>query len=70
MARLITINESKTVIKVIKHISCNCKCEFDGRKHNLNQKLNKDKCQCEFRNPIKIVDTEKTIFGIAVHALV
>ena len=70
MARLTAINESKTVIKVIKHISCNCKCEFDGTKCNLNQKLNKDKCRCECRNPMRIVYTEEIIFGIAVHAFV
>ena len=28
------INESKTLTK---HISCECKCKFDGRKYNLNQ---------------------------------
>ena len=38
------INESKTLTK---HISCECKCKFDGRKGNSNQKLNNDKCQCE-----------------------
>ena len=69
MARPTAINESKTVIKVIKHISCNCKCKVDGRKCSLNQKLNKNKCQCECRNPIKIVYTEKIIFGIVVHVL-
>ena len=31
------INESKTLTK---HISCECKCMFDGRKYNLNQKWN------------------------------
>ena len=29
------INESKTLTK---HISCKCKCKFDGRKINSNQK--------------------------------
>ena len=29
------INESKTLTK---HISCECKCEFDGRRYNSNQK--------------------------------
>ena len=29
------INESKTLLK---HISCECKCKFDGRKSNSNQK--------------------------------
>ena len=35
------INKSK---KLTKHISCKCKCKFDGRKCNPNQKLNNDKC--------------------------
>ena len=43
------INESGLLIK---HISCDCKCKFDGSKHNLNQKWNKPKCKCEFKNPI------------------
>ena len=38
------INESKTLTK---HISCECKCKFDGRKCNSNQKSNNDKCRCE-----------------------
>ena len=29
------INESK---KLPKHTSCECKCKFDGRKYNSNQK--------------------------------
>ena len=32
------INESKTLTK---HISCNCKCNFDGTKCNSNQKRKK-----------------------------
>ena len=35
------INESKTVTQ---HISCDCKCKFDGRKCNLNQNWNKNLC--------------------------
>ena len=34
-------NESKTLTK---HISCQCKCKFDGRKYNSNQKWNNYKC--------------------------
>ena len=34
------INKSKTITK---HIFCNCKCKFDGRKFNLNQEWSKDK---------------------------
>ena len=41
------INESKTLTK---HISCECKCKFDGRKCNSNQKWNNNKCLCERKN--------------------
>ena len=37
-------NKSKTLTK---HISGECKCEIDGRKCNLNQKWNNDKCRCK-----------------------
>ena len=30
-----------------KHISCECKCIFDGRKGNSNRKWDNDKYQCE-----------------------
>ena len=36
------INELKTLTK---HISCKCKCKFDGRKCNSDQKWNNDICQ-------------------------
>ena len=35
------INESKTLTK---HISCECKCRFDGRKCNSDHWWNNDKC--------------------------
>ena len=35
------INESKTLPK---HISCECKCKFDGTKCNSNQWWNNNKC--------------------------
>ena len=35
------INESKTLTK---DVSCECKCRFDGKKCNLNQWANNDKC--------------------------
>ena len=38
------INESKTLAK---HISCECKYKFDGRKCNSDQSWNNDKCRCE-----------------------
>ena len=42
MFNIITgINESKTLTK---HISCKCKCKFDGRICNSDQCWNNDKC--------------------------
>ena len=38
------INEPKTLTK---HISCICKCRFDGRKCNSDQCWNNDKCECK-----------------------
>ena len=37
------INESKTLTK---HISCECKCRFDGKNWNSNQWWNNDKYRC------------------------
>ena len=37
-------NESKTLRK---HISCKCRCKFDGRKCNSDQWWNSNKRQCE-----------------------
>ena len=41
------INESKGLTK---HISCECKCKFDGRNWDSNPKGNNDKCRCVFKN--------------------
>ena len=41
------INKSKTLTK---HISCKCKCRFDGRKCNSDQWGNNNKCRCECKN--------------------
>ena len=38
------INEWRT-LKM--HISCKCKCKFDGKKCNSDQWWNNDKCQCD-----------------------
>ena len=38
------INESKTLTK---HISCECKCRFDGKKCSSDQWWNSNKCRCE-----------------------
>ena len=40
------INESKTLTK---HIPCEYKCKFNGRKCNPDQWWNNDKCQCKFK---------------------
>ena len=45
MFNMITgINQSKTLTK---HISCECKSSFYGRKCNSDQWWNHDKCRCE-----------------------
>ena len=43
MFNMTGINQSKTLAK---HISCECKCRFDGRKCNSDQPWNNDNCQC------------------------
>ena len=58
------INESKTLTK---HISCECKCKFDGRKCNSDQWWNNDKCRCECKN---VMYVKKIIFGILLHLVV
>ena len=42
------INESKILTK---HVSCEWKCNFDGRKCNSNQKWNNNKYWCQGKNP-------------------
>ena len=58
------INESKILTK---HISCECKCKFEGEKHNSNEKWNKDKCRCEFE---KHHIYQKVISGVLLHLVV
>ena len=41
------INESKTLSK---HILCECKCKFDGRECNSNQKWKNNECWCDCKN--------------------
>ena len=47
---IIAINESR---KLTKDKLCKFMCKFDGRKFNLNQNWNNDKCRCECKNPKK-----------------
>ena len=41
-------HELKTYFIIVKfpiiHITCKCRCKFDGQKFNINQKGNNDKC--------------------------
>ena len=51
------INESKPLTK---HISCECKCKFDGRKCNSNQKRNNEKCNRECKMCAKKIRNPST----------
>ena len=54
----------------MKHIPFKCECKFDGRKCNLNQKLNNDKCLREWKSLKKnIVCAKKDVFGILQHVV-
>ena len=50
------INKSTTPIK---RVLCECRCQFDGRKCNSKQNRNNDKCQCEFKKPIRHLACEE-----------
>ena len=41
------INESK-ILRT--HVSCECKCKFNGRECNSNQRWNSKKCRYECEN--------------------
>ena len=40
-------NEARTMTK---HISCDCKCKFNSKACNSNQKWNNKTCHCECKN--------------------
>ena len=44
------LNESRRLENLI---SCDSRCEFDGKKCNSRQKWNNDKCQWEGKKPVK-----------------
>ena len=51
--RIAGINESKALRK---HVSCRCKCKFNGGKRNRNHKGHNDKCRRDFkRNHISVL---------------
>ena len=58
------INKSKTLTK---HLSCKCKCKFDGGKCNSDQWWNNDKCWNDCK---KIMYMKKIMFGILLHVAV
>ena len=41
------------MIKGVKHISSEFRCEFGGGKYNSQQKWNSGKCQYECKKPMK-----------------
>ena len=65
MFNMITgINESKTLTK---HISCECKCRFDGGKCNSDQWCNNGKCRWEYKNAMCV---KKIMFSILLYLIV
>ena len=60
------IDQSKTLTR---DISCRCKCKFDGKKCNLNQKWNNNKCWRECKNPTEYHVCKKIIFEILLHVV-
>ena len=50
-------NVNLNVFNIITDIN-NCRCKFDSSKCNLNQKRNKDKCQCDCKKLIHCVCKE------------
>ena len=65
MFKMITgINELKTLTK---HISCKCKCRFDGRKCNSYQRWNNENCRCECK---KHYVCKKIMIGILLLVIV
>ena len=60
-------NESKTLVK---HISCNGRCKFDGRKCNSKQNWNNDKCQRKCKKQLNTVYRKRIMLGILAYVLV
>ena len=45
------INEIYELRTIAKHISCECRCEFDGRKCDSKQKLKNDSISMRVKIP-------------------
>ena len=46
-------NFSDRIKTLSKHVSCGCKCKFDSKKCNFNQKWKSSKCRCDCKSSIK-----------------
>ena len=65
MLNIITgIDESRTLTK---HVSCQCKCKFDGRRYNLNYWQNNENAKVSVKN---IMYVQKIMLSILLHVLV
>ena len=53
----------KNESNILKDVSWKCKCKFDGRKCNSNQKWNNDKLDTSVKN----IYVKKIILGILLH---
>ena len=58
------IDESRTLTK---HVSCQCKCKFDGRRYNLNYWQNNENANVSVKN---IMYVQKIMLSILLHVLV
>ena len=61
MCSICEIYKSKILTK---HVSCECRCKFDGRKCNSNEQWNNDKCRWQKTGYLK-----KVMFGILLHVV-
>ena len=65
MLNIITgIDESRTLTK---HVSCQCKCKFDGRRYNLNYWQNSENANVSVKS---IMYVQKIMLSILLHVLV
>ena len=65
MLNIITgIDESR---KLTNHVSCQCKCKFDGRRYNLNYWQNNENANVSVKN---IMYVQKIMLSILLHVLV
>ena len=55
---------------MIKHISCDCKCNFNSATCNSHQKWNINTFQCKYKNHRQRKKDYRIIAGIPVHVFV